>query len=163
MRTLKNLIVTAGLALAAIAPNALHATDVIVSGRDAAASEKVGTINGAASLLSVSNATVTSTASTQLAVQPLADLAVWISAVAANAGTSNLVVGFNFSPDNVTYSTTLPLTLTTALTGTNPVTSFFILNRTNFTSVKFLRWDSTQTAQTNLVTISAITYRYLYP
>lgn len=162
MRIINTLLACASLSASMLAYEAL-ATDVIVSGRDPVMNEKVGTIPADASLLILSNATVNSTASAPLPVTPNADLAGWLSAVAANAGTSNLITGFNFTPDNVLYSTTLPLSITNALNGTNPTVAFFIINRTNFAGVKSIRWDRTSTTQTNLVTVTGITFRFLYP
>lgn len=113
-------------------------------------------IVGVTNLYSVSNTTATATASTNYFLLPASgSLRLEASITCTNVGTSNLVVGFNTSSvDSNSFTTTLPITVTFTNNGSNTVIGSALIDRTNFTGLQQIRWDSTSTTQTNTARIN---------
>jgi hypothetical protein len=161
------LAAAAVMALAlSIVPQRAQATDIIVTGRNFLPSATYSNVPQAAALSGpITNATVVTTNSAPVLIDPNVDLVFWPTATAAGAGTSNCVYGFNVSGSQtlgVGFSTTTPLLITNACNGTNPATGYVIISKTNLIGVTQFRWDSFSTTQTNGVTPS-IQYKYLSP
>ena len=137
------------------------AADLVVSGRPTTATAMVGTINGAAALLTMNAETKSSTASTPFILTPGYDIGIWINSSAASSGTANNVIGFNVSAIGATnFSTTLPITLVYPNTGATATRWYGVIGASNLVGVSQIRWDSSSTTQANLVTISQIQYSF---
>jgi len=150
--------------MAVVVAVGLLQADTIVSGRPLQQS-RYGPYSmvGAASLLALTNTTHTSTNSAPVAIDNGVDLAFWISASAASASTSNVVYGFDTSPDGLTWSTTLPITATLTLNGTTGVVQYVFISKTNLVGVGFIRWDSSSTPSLAAVTLAPPLYTWLLP
>lgn len=111
---------------------------------------------GATNLYSVSNTTATATSSTNYSLLPVSgSLRLEASYACTNVGTSNLILGFNTSSvDSNSFTTTLPISVTFTNNGSNTVIASALIDRTNFTGVQQIRWDSTSTTQTNTARIN---------
>lgn len=150
----------AALSLAVAIPNA-QAVDTVVSGRALTQAYSSDYIQGAAALQTLTNATITSTASPYFQLPTgSADLGIWLSASSSGAGTSNLTVGVDISPDpagQTLFTTTQPIQLALTLNGTTAITQYFMISHTNWTGAATAKWTLTKTTQTNPVTITLTT------
>lgn len=98
-----------------------------------------GLITGAPALLTVTNTTVNSTASSNLDFPPNKDLTLTAQ---TQGGVGNLTLGFNLSQDGqrTNFTTVPPVTAVFLLTTSNSIASA-IISRTNLVGFKSLRWD----------------------
>ena len=141
-QTLPGLILIVGLALfTTLSTLPARAGDVIY---------KTVTLGTGQTLLT--NTTVTANG-TPFAITPNADLAFFPTTTGAGVGTSNVIFSIQLSPDATDYTTTTPLSLTNALTGTTLARGYIFVSRTNLYGTKWARVSAVSTTQTNGVTV----------
>lgn len=112
-----------------------------------------GVVTAPSYLTSVSNATVYTNSSSVIPLVQNVDLDLQVALTTTNAGTSNVILGFNATMDNVNWSVIPWLNVTNPAAGTTSVTYQVIVPHASLHGIQALRWDTTTTAQTNTVGI----------
>lgn len=74
------------------------------------------------------------------------------------ASTGEIVLGFNLSPDNSTWTTTTPILVTNTITGTNSFTFYSSVLQSSMRNAQFIRLGSISNGATNTLTVGTIKY-----
>jgi len=119
-------------------------------------------VNVASGLASVSNTTATSTSGTAFSIPPETDIAIQPIFTAADSGKSNVWHQFNLTGDGTNFSTVLPISVTNAANGTNPVSGWTVITKAQLHGAKSARLDAVGTTQTNAVTTTGVNVIFFY-
>lgn len=127
-----------------------------------AAELKTGTIDIPTDLTQVVNGTSNSTAGVAFTIPQNTDIIIMPTIQGASATTSNVVFGFNATPDGTNWTTVPPLTGTMVAQGATQITGAIYLWRTNLTGFKQIRFGYSSTTSLATVTNQGMRYGYFY-
>lgn len=154
MKTLKTTLVTLILALASVSAFAQDLAPII-------ATFALTTTNFAGS--GTSNYTILPTYGGQtVTLKAHNGIAIMATVGCTNGTTAASPVGFKFelSPDNVTWTTTLPITNSVTMNGTNTVTGYTLFPYTTLDHMRYIRLAQIINGQTNIINL--ISLRAIY-
>lgn len=127
-----------------------------------AAVQNSATINIPADMVWVTTSTSNSVAGTPFDIPQNSDLIILPTVHATGASTSNVVYGFDVTPDGTNWTTVAPIQGSLTLKGATPVTGYIYVSRTNLTGLKQLRFGQVSTPSVATITNDAIRVGWLY-
>lgn len=127
-----------------------------------AATQNSVSINIPGDLSWVTTATSNSTAGTAFDIPQNSDLLLYPTVHASGASTSNVIYGFDLTPDGTNWTTTKPIQGGVILTGATAATGFIYVSHTNLTGAKQIRLGSVSTTSVATITNDALRASWLY-
>lgn len=120
-----------------------------------ASGQEIGTFNGLPVTVSNTTTTVTSGA---VKIPTGKGIAILPKIYATTPGASNVVLQFEVSADNVTFTTETNLTHTVTLRGTNRVVTYTNFTTSQLKNIQWIRLQSVRTDFTNNAVVTNVQY-----
>lgn len=127
-----------------------------------AATQHYASINIPADLSWVTTATSNSTSGVAFDIPQNSDLIIMPTVHASGASTSNVVYGFDLTPDGTNWTTTHPIQGGVLLNGATSQTGYIFVSHTNFTGAHQARLGSASTTSVATITNDAMRMCWLY-
>lgn len=127
-----------------------------------AATQNYASINIPGDLTWVTTSTSNSTSGATFDIPQNTDLIILPTVHASGASTSNVVYGFNVTPDGTNFTTTAPIQGGVILNGATAATGYIFVSRTNLTGMKQLRFGYCSTTSVATITNDAIRVGWTY-